>query len=76
MPSRKKIKSLSKKFADKKRNDIKKALSKPNTIAVTTDAWTSTKQRIGYLGLTDLYYKKFVLKSISQLRMSAMIFGI
>ena len=49
IPSRKKIKSLSKKLAAKKREDLKKALSKANQIAVTTDAWTSTKQRIGYL---------------------------
>ena len=65
MPSRKKIKSLSKSYADKKREDIKQALSKVDSIAITTDAWTSTKQRLGFLGVTVHYYKKFVLKSIS-----------
>ena len=65
MPSRKKIKALSKRYAEKKREDIKQALSKVESIAITTDAWTSTKQRIGFLGVTVHYFKKFVLKSIS-----------
>ena len=65
MPSRKKISALSKKYAEKKREDIKQALSKADSIAITTDAWTSTKQRIGFLGVTVHYFKNFVLKSIS-----------
>lgn len=65
LPSRKKIKSLSRKHAAKKREDIIKSLEKVKKIAITTDAWTSTKQRLGFLGITVHYYKKFILKSIS-----------
>ncbi len=50
IPSRRAISAQIKKLAKDKREDLKKILVKPDIIAIATDAWTSTKPKIGYLG--------------------------
>ena len=52
-------------MAEDQREDVKKSLKDIENVAVTTDCWTSVKQKIGYVGLTVHYFEGFVLKSVS-----------
>lgn len=65
IPNRKDFRKLLKKEAKKKKNEIIQKLDKIEHVAVTTDGWTSTKQKYSYLGLTVHFFKNFALKTIS-----------
>ena len=65
IPNRKKIKALVKDEAEERRVKIKEKFAKVDKVAITTDCWTSTKQKIGYMGITVHFYNEFVLHSIS-----------
>ena len=65
LPSRKSLKNLSRVHAKREREMIKKELESATDIAITTDAWTSTKQHLGFIGITVHYFANFVLKSVS-----------
>ncbi len=65
LPSRRKLKKYTREMAENKRNDIKKTLETVKEISVTTDCWSSTKQKIGFIGVTLHFYTNFVLNSLS-----------
>ena len=65
VPKRKKIKKVVKFLADDQREKVKKSFENIENVAVTTDYWTSVKQKIGYVGLTVHFFEGFALKSVS-----------
>jgi hypothetical protein len=65
LPSRRTIKRLLNKEAEKKRVEIKKTLSSVKHLSITTDCWSSTKQKTGYIGVTVHFCKKNILHSLN-----------
>jgi hypothetical protein len=64
-PNRRQLRVLIKEKAMVMKSDLKTRLSKANKISLTTDCWSSTKQHLGYLGITVHFYIDYVLNSIS-----------
>jgi histidinol phosphatase-like PHP family hydrolase len=65
-PSRRSLKRLAKKNAATAKEAVKKILEETAEVSITTDAWTSTKQKMGFIAITVHFFQTgFKLKSIS-----------
>jgi hypothetical protein len=65
-PSRRSLKRLAKKNAATAKEAVKKILEETAEVSITTDAWTSTKQKMGFIAITVHFFQPgFILKSIS-----------
>ena len=64
IPKRRTIAAQVTKIAAEKRVEIKSKLDIPKKIALTTDVWTSMKQKIAYLGITAHFLQDFKLQSV------------
>ena len=65
-PSRRTMKNLAKKNVTKKKEEVKEVLEPIEDVTITADAWTSTKQKMGFVAVTVHYFTKgMILKSIS-----------
>ncbi len=65
IPKRRSLKTLLTKKAAMKRNDIRIILSKVSYVAISTDCWSSTRKKIGFLGVTVHYFTNFSTRSLS-----------
>ncbi len=65
LPSRRVLKTLVRKEAQKKRDDLKQKLANVKNISLTTDCWSSTKQKTGYIGVTVHFFKNQILHSFN-----------
>jgi hypothetical protein len=62
-PSRRALKNVAKAEVAEEKKVIKEQLE---TVAITADGWTSTKQKMGYIAVTvHFFVKGMILKSIS-----------